>query len=140
MKIFKFILLGIFLSGLLAGCNIKNSVVKVDKREGKGTLMVYRPLNPIWRHKRFSIYIDGKYKDPLMSNSHHIYNLSVGNYVIEIKEDVDLNPEIYKLKVFVKENKTKYLKFGTPSIDGHLKFKRVIKSIAKNDYNWNIEK
>ncbi len=140
MKIFKLILLGIFLVGLLVGCSVKNPIVNVDKKSAKGTLLVYRPLNPVWRHKRFNIYIDGKYKDPLMSNSHYVYDLPAGNYAVEIREDVDLNPEIFKLKVDVKENKTKYLKFGTQSIDGHLRFRRVIKSVIQDSYDWNNKK
>jgi len=141
MRIIKLILAGIFLIGLLAGCNAKgrtlNPAVNVNTQSGKGTLMVYRPVNPIWRHKRFNIYINGKYKDMLRDRSHHIFNLPAGEYLVEMREDVDIKPEIFKVKVNVTENKTKYLKFGTQSIEGHLEFKRVIKAIAVDDYDWN---
>jgi len=140
MKIIKLILSGIFLVGLLAGCNAKstgaNPALNVDTKSGKGALMVYRPVNPIWRHKRFNIYINGEYKDILMDKSHRIYNLPAGKYIVEMREDVDIKPEIFKVEVEVTENKTKYLKFGTQSVGGHLKFRRVIKAVAVDDYDW----
>jgi len=138
MKILKLILSGIFLVALLAGCNetAPNPAANVNIKSGKGALMVYRPVNPIWRHKRFDIYINGKYQDPLMDKSHHVYNLPAGKYVVEMREDVDVKPEIFKLEVEIKENKTKYLKFGTQSIEGHLKFRKVMKAVAMDDYDW----
>ena len=139
MKILKLILSGIFLVGLLAGCSATapNPATNIDTKSGKGALMVYRPANLIWRHKRFSIYINGKYKDALMDKSHHVYNLPAGEYVVEMREDVDMKPEIQKVEVNVTKNKTKYLKFGTQSIGGHMKFRRVIKAVAVGDYDWN---
>ncbi len=139
MKIIKICLTGLMLIGLLTGCGstTPNPALNIETKSGEGAIMVYRPINYIWRHKRFSVYIDGKYKDPLMDKSHHIYHLKEGKYEVEIREDVDIKPESFKLTVDVTQGKTKYLKFGTLSIDGYLKFKRVIKAVAADDYDWN---
>ena len=56
-----------------------------------------------------------------------------------MREDIDIKPEIFKVKVEVSENKTRYLKFGTQSIGGHLKFRRVMKAVAVDDYEWYNE-
>ncbi len=141
MKILKLLLSGLLLVGVLAGCTAKgvapNPAANVDTKSGKGALMVYRPVNPIWRHKRFNIYINGKYEDALMDRSHHLYNLPAGEYTVEMREDVDIKPEIFTVKVDVTENNTRYLKFGTQSVGGHLKFRKVIKALAVHEYDWN---
>ena len=141
MKILKLLLSGLLLIGLFAGCTARgtapNPAANVDTKSGKGALMVYRPVNPIWRHKRFNIYINGKYEDILMDKSHHVYNVPAGEYTVEMREDVDIKPEIFTVKVDVSENKTRYLKFGTQSVGGHLKFRRVMKAVAVDDYDWN---
>ncbi len=139
MRLLKLLLCSMIMISLLTGCGPTqpNPALHVETKSGKGAIMVYRPVNYIWRHKRFSIYINGEYRDSLMDKSHHIYHLKTGEYEVEVREDVELNPESFKLKVDVTKNRTKYLKFGTLSIDGYLKFKRVIRAVAADDYSWN---
>jgi len=141
MKKLVFLIMTIFAVSFFVGCSDKtkapNPALNLDTKSGKGALLVYRPADSTWRHKRFNIYINGEYKDPLMDKSHYVYDLKAGDYVVEIKEDVELNPEILKVEVEVAENKIRYLKLGAQSLGSRLSFKRVMKAIAVDDYAWN---
>ena len=130
----------LLLIGLFAGCTAKgrapNPAANVDTKSGKGAIMVFRPANGIWRHKRFNVYINGKYENALMDRSHYVYDLPAGEYTVEMREDIDIKPEIFTVKVDVSENKTRFLKFGTQSVGGHLKFRKVMKAVAVDDYDY----
>jgi len=140
MRILKYLASAILVIGLFTGCAQKNigsnPAIDINVKNGKGAILVYRPHNSIWNHKRFNIYINGQFEDILMDKSHYIFNKKQGKYIIELREDVDLKPEIFKVEVQLKEGKIRYIKFGTQSIEGHLKLRSVKKGIAKNDYDW----
>ena len=136
MKLFKIIFSTILLLGLFVGCSSKNvsaSPSEINIKSGKGAIVVYRPYNAIWKNKRFNIYINGNYEDMLMSRHHYIFDKSPGQYLIELREDIDINPEIMSVELRLNEGKTKYIKLGTQSIEGHLKLKNVRKSVAISD-------
>lgn len=131
MKIFKVLLISIVSIMLFVGCGAKEAKpTDVSVNSGEGVIIVYRPQNDIWRHKRFNVYLNGEFEDILMSKSHHLFNKKPGEYLIEVREDTDLNPEIFQEKVELNEGKVKYLKFGTKGMDGHLKLKSVMRSVA----------
>ena len=69
MRVLKFLLSGLLLIGVFTGCSSSAPTpAQVDTKSGKGAIMVYRPVNPIWKHKRFNIYINDKYEDILMAS------------------------------------------------------------------------
>jgi len=134
MKLLKFLLATVFISILFVGCLSKTtSIYDVDIKKGKGTIIVYRPHNSIWKNKRFNIYINDEYEDMLMNRSHHVFYKNPGKYEIELREDIELEPESYKVEVQLNEGKVKYIKLGTNSIEDHLKLKSVRKAIAIGD-------
>lgn len=131
MKFLKYIFVLVLLV-FFNGCSNKTpSVVNNIKVEAdSGTIFLYRPKNEIWNHKRYNIYIDNSYEDMLMDGRYYVFNKSPGKHKIEIKEDVDINPDIYSLDVNFQKGRVKYIRFGTDSIDGHLNLKEVIKAKA----------
>lgn len=134
MKLLKFILVTVFISIMFLGCSPKtSSIYNVAIKKNKGTIIVYRPHNSIWKNKRFNIYINGKYEEMLMNRSHHLFYKNPGKYIIELREDIELEPESYKVEVQLNEGKVKYIKFGTNSIEDHLKLKSVRKAVAIGD-------
>lgn len=134
MKLFKSFIFGVLVLGLFVGCSSKStSPASIDVKSGKGAIVIYRPHNSIWRHKRFNIYINGNYEDILMNRSHHVFDKAPGEYVVELREDVEINPEVLSVKIQLNEGKTKYIKLGTQGIEGHLKLKSVMKASAIAD-------
>ncbi len=134
MKVIKFLFVSVFLTLFFIGCSSKSaSPADIHIKNGKGAIVVYRPHNPIWKHKRFNIYINGNYEDMLMNKSHFIFDKAPGDYVIELREDVDINPDIFKVKLQLKVNKTKYIRFGAYSIEDYLKLKLVKRFVAIDD-------
>lgn len=134
MKLLKLLLGTLLLSILFIGCSSKEpSTYDVSIKKDKGTIIVYRPHSSIWKNKRFSIYINGEYEDMLMNRSHHIFYKNPGKYTIELREDVELDPDSYKVAVQLNDGKVKYIKLGTRSIEDHLKLKSVRKAVAISD-------
>lgn len=134
MNAVKALFLSVFFATLFIGCSSKEvSPSRVEVKSDKGIIIVYRPHNRIWKHKRFNVYINGDYQDILMNRGQYIFNKKPGLYEIELREDIDIKPEIFKVKVELNEGKVKYIKFGTQNTDGHLKLKNVMKSIALGD-------
>jgi len=134
MKLLKLILVTVFISIMFLGCSPKtSSIYNVAIKKDKGTIIVYRPHNSIWKNKRFNIYINGKYEEMLMNRSHHLFYKNPGRYIIELREDIELEPESYKVEVQLNEGKVKYIKLGTNSIEDHLKLKSVRKAVAIGD-------
>ncbi|WP_024955035.1 DUF2846 domain-containing protein [Sulfurospirillum arcachonense] len=134
MQIFKILVVSVFLVLGFVGCNSSSpSPAQINLKSGKGAIVVYRPHNKIWRHKRFNIYINDKYEDTLINRSHHVFDKKPGEYIIELREDIEINPEIFKVKVHLNLNKIKYIRLGTQSIEDHLKLKVVKKFIAIDD-------
>ena len=134
MKLFKLLFATILVSGLFIGCTSSlPSPSDVSVKKGKGAIIVYRPHNNIWRHKRFNIYINDKYEDMLRNKSNYIFNAVPGKYVIELREDVDIKPESHKVEIQLNEGKVKYVRLGTNSVESHLKLKKVRKAIAVSD-------
>lgn len=131
MKIVKVIIASFLAVGLFVGCSTKTpSKAVVETKGEQGVLFVYRPKNDIWRHKRFNLYINGTYEDLLMNGRFFTFNKPAGEYLVEVKEDTDIQPRVYSVKVKLSKNKIKYLRFGTENIEGHLKLKSVRKSQA----------
>ena len=140
MRLIKLVLAAVLVSLLFIGCaSSTQSQSSISAKKGKGMIVVYRPHNNVWRHKRFNIYINEKYEDMLRNKSHYIFNALPGKYIVELREDVDLNPESHKVIIELNEGKTKYIKLGTSSIEDHLKLKSVRKNIANYD-EWNQKK
>lgn len=134
MKLLKFLLATVFISIMFIGCASKDpSTYDVSIKKDKGTIIIYRPHNSIWKNKRFNIYINGEYEDMLMNRSHRMVYKNPGKYVIELREDVELEPDSYKVEVQLNAEKVKYIKLGTSSIEDHLKLKSVRKAVAIGD-------
>lgn len=138
MNIFKILFVSVFVTMFFFGCSSKEvkpevNPTDVNVKSGEGVIIVYRPDNSIWRHKRFSIYLNGAYEDILMNKSHHTFNKKPGKYLVEVREDIDLNPDTFTVEVDLNEGKVKYIKLGAKGDDGHLKLKNVIRSIANSD-------
>jgi len=134
MKLLKLLLATVFISILFIGCSSKEpSTYDVSIKKDKGTIVVYRPHSSIWKNKRFNIYINGEYEDILMNRSHHIFYKNPGKYIIELREDIELEPDSYKVEVQLNAEKVKYIKLGTTFIEDHLKLKSVRKAVAIGD-------
>jgi hypothetical protein len=132
MKLFKISILLLLISFFIIGCSDKtpSPISSISIKEGKGVIFIYRPKNDIWAHKRYLIYINNNYEDMLMNGKSYVFNKPAGKYKIEIKEDVEINPEVFTLTTKLKEGKINYIRFATDSIDGYLNLKEVIKAKA----------
>jgi len=134
------IVLSTILVFLFIGCSSSTpSPYSINVQKNNGAIIIYRPDNNIWRYKRFNIYINDKYVDMLRNKSHFIYKTNPGKYTVELKEDIDLNPNNYKVIISLNKGKVKYVRLGTDSIEGHLKLKKVRKNTAISD-EWNKKK
>lgn len=134
MKLLRYISSIVLVSVLFIGCTSKEpSPYEVSMKKDKGTIVVYRPHNNIWKKKRFNIYIDDKYEDLLMNSSHHVFYKKPGAYKIELREDVEIKPKTYKIEISLSKGKVKYIKLGTNTIEDHLKLKSVRKTVAISD-------
>ncbi|WP_458700404.1 hypothetical protein ACKGJI_11225 [Sulfurospirillum sp. 1307] len=131
MKFLKLSILAILLVSFFVGCATKApSKADVSIKGSDGVIFVYRPKNYIWRHKRFNIYINGNYEDLILDGRYLSFNKPAGKYKIEIKEDVEFNPEIYTQTIDLEKSQVIYLRLGTESVEGHLKLKKVQKRVA----------
>lgn len=134
MKLLKVLIATVLVSMLFVGCSSKTpSTYDVSIKKDKGTVIVYRPHNSVWKNKRFNIYINGEYEDMLMNRSHHLFYKKPGKYIIELREDIELDPDSYKVEVQLNDGKVKYIKLGTRSIEDHLKLKSVRRAVAIGD-------